>query len=164
MESLFFELTQILARQGEILKEQLKASQEQNEALLRLDNEKLDAAVKRLEELSGQMTELDQKREAVQRQLEQALNMKPGATIMQLLPKAPFELIFKLKDLSKTMKADLQQLSGLNEINNILTRRVLQVNEALLEIFKSGGDKKTYQHSGEVKHSHRSTAVLDKTV
>ena len=90
--------------------------------------------------------------------------MKPGATIMQLLPKAPLELIFKLKDLSKTMRADLQQLSGLNEINNILTRRVLQVNEALLEIFKSGGDKKTYQHSGKVKHSHRSTAVLDKTV
>lgn len=164
MEPLFTALTEILTRQSETVKEQLKASQVQNKALRQLDNHKLDGAVKRLEKLTGQMAELDQQRELVQQKLEQTLNLKPGATLTELLPKAPFKLLFKLKDLSKELKTDLQQLGQLNDINSILTRRVLQVNEAMLEIFKSGGDKKTYQQSGKVKQSNRSTAVLDKTV
>jgi len=164
MEPLFFELTDLLTRQNEIIKHQLGASREQNEALRNVDREKLDTAVRRLDELTGQMTGLDREREHIQRRLEEGLGMEPGATLQELLPKAPFELLLKLKGLASEMRDNLRQLDELNKLNNLLTRRVLQVNEAMLEIFKSGGDKKTYQQSGKVKPSERSAAVLDKSV
>ncbi len=164
MEPLFFELAEILARQGQLVKLQLNASQEQNAALRDFDTEKLDQAVKRLEELSAQMAELDSQREKVQQRLEKELGLKPGTPLSMLLPSAPLELVFKLKELTAQLKKDLQQLARVNEINNILTRQAMQLNEALLAIFKSGGNAKTYQNSGQVKDSGCSPAVLNKTV
>lgn len=163
MEPLFLELTEILTEQSQIIKKQIKASETQNLALRRVDTESLEAAVKGLEELTVQMTELDRRREAVQQELENALNLPPGTTVTQLLPRAPLEQIFKLKELTRELRKDLRRLDELNGLNNLLTRRALQVNETFLEILKSG-DKQTYQNSGTMKKGNRPTAVLDKTV
>jgi len=164
MEPLFIELTRILNKQGEIIKEQLKASQDQNLALRRVDTESLAAAVNRLDELTGQMSEQDRLREQVQRQLESALKLRQDATVIEMLPKAPLEIIFKLKDLTRKIKKDMRQLDELNGVNNVLTQRALQVNEDLLEMLKTGGSKQTYQNSGELKHNNQPTTVLNKTV
>ncbi|KJS76645.1 MAG: hypothetical protein JL56_05105 [Desulfotomaculum sp. BICA1-6] len=164
MEPLFIELTRILTEQGQIIKEQLKASQAQNLALRRLDTESLEAAVTRLDRLTEQMSEQDRLREQVQRKLESALNLRQDATVIEMLPKAPLEIIFKLKGLTRVIRKDMRQLDELNGINNLLTKRALQVNEGLLELLKSGGRKQTYQNSGELKQNDRPNAVLNKTV
>jgi len=164
MESHFNELTQILTEQGKTIKDQLQASRDQNLALRRLDTESLAAAVKRLDELAGQMSKQDRRREQVQRKLESALNLRRDVTVTEMLPKAPLEIIFKLKELIRNIKKDMRQLDELNGINNLLTKKALQVNEDLLGLLKSGGRKEIYQNSGQLKENDRTNAVLNKTV
>lgn len=164
MEPLFYELATILEQQGEVVKKQLEAARAQNQALRKLDTAALDAAVKELEELTSNMSNLDRQREEVQRKLEQALHLRDGATVSELLPKAPLELLFKLKGLTRELRKDLRKLDEMSELNNLLTTRAMQINDHYLEILKSGGEKKTYQNSGTLKQENRPTAVLDKTV
>ncbi len=163
-ESLFKELAQILTKQGEIIKEQLQASNDQNLALRQLDTESLDAAVKRLDELAEQMSEQDRLREQVQRKLEKILHLQPDVTVAEMLPKAPLEIIFKLKELTAELKDNMRRLEEINSVNNLLTKRALQVNTDLLELLKTGGHKQTYQDTGLLKDNGRTNAMLNKTV
>jgi flagellar biosynthesis/type III secretory pathway chaperone len=163
VEPLFFELAEILAAQGKLVKEQIKASGAQNRALRQVDIQSLQAAVQKLTGLAGQMAVLDKQRVQVQSKLEQALGLEPGATLSDILPGAPAALRDKLKELQLELKQDFEQLKSLNEINGLLTRRAMQVNETLLQIIASGGGE-TYQHSGALKRSDRPAGVLDKTV
>lgn len=163
VEPLFFELAEILAAQGALVQEQIKAAEDQNLALRRVDIPSLQAAVRQLDELNGQMATLDKRREQVQQSLEQALGLEPGAALAGMLFAAPVALRDRLAELRRELKQDLDQLRRLNEINGLLTRRAMQVNETLLQIIASGGGE-TYQHSGALKRNDRLPGVLDKTV
>lgn len=163
-EFLFKELMRVLAKQGEIIREQLQASCDQNLALRRLDTESLAAAVKRLDELATQMSELDRLREQVQRKLENIFHLQQDVTVTKMLPKAPLETIFKLKELTAKIQNDLRQLEEVNGVNNLLNRRALQVNTELLALFKTGGRKQTYQDTGHLKDNGQTNAMLNKTV
>ncbi|AGL01702.1 flagellar protein FlgN [Desulfoscipio gibsoniae] len=156
MEPLFNELVKILNEQCSVVQKQLKASEAQNQALRDLDMQLLNQAVQQLEQQSITMKELDKQRETIQQQL--------GATVSDILPKAPFEIQLKLKEIQRQLKGDFQRISQLNEINKVLTMRAAQVNEVILNIFKTGGSSSTYRDSGAIQQKGRPAGILNKTV
>ncbi|MBM7856056.1 flagellar biosynthesis/type III secretory pathway chaperone [Desulfohalotomaculum tongense] len=163
MEPLFFKLIEVLKEQRKAVAEMIKASEAQNQALRQADIDGLNDAVKRLTLLARQMAGLDSQREEIQLRLEKDLRLKQGAAISDLLDKAPVEMKIELKQIQLELKKGFQQLQEINALNDVLTKRALQVNSAMLKIFNPRSGQ-TYQNSGTIKNEGRPQAVLNKTV
>ncbi|MBO8138208.1 MAG: flagellar protein FlgN [Desulfotomaculum sp.] len=163
MEPLFFELIKILKQQRDVVKEMIKASGAQNQALRNADTQSLNGAVKQLTLLTQQMAKLDPQREEIQRLLEKQLELKPGAAVSDMLAKAPVNIQLELKELQMELKKDFEKLREINELNKVLTKRALEVNTAVMKIFTPGTGQ-TYQQSGKIESKEGPAGVVNKTV
>ncbi|MTI80219.1 MAG: flagellar protein FlgN [Firmicutes bacterium] len=163
MEPLFFELTEVLKQQKEVVKEMLTTAETQNEALRNVDVEALNDALKQLTIQTQQMAKLDPEREELQRKLENELGLNPGASVKEMLEKAPVDIKIELKQVQMELRKDFNKLQELNQLNKLLTKKAIQINSSIMKMYNPN-DSQTYQGSGEVKSKDQSTKMLNKTV
>ncbi len=163
MEPLFFELTEVLKKQKEIVANMVDAAEAQNTALRELNAEKINAAVQELNKLTLKMAKYDPQREELQVKLENQLGLKKGAVLSDLINAAPLEIKRQLTELQGELKAHFDKLQQLNQLNSVLTKRALQTSTAVLKILNptAGG---TYHGDGRVTAADRPQSVLNKTV
>lgn len=163
MEPLFFELIAVLKQQNEIVQKMIAASKEHNSALRQADTEKINNAVQQLNKLALLMAKYDPQREELQVKLEKQLGLEKGATLSSLIKAAPADIKEQLKALQSKLQENFEQLKEINELNNLLTKRALQVNTALLKILNPT-TAATYHGDGKVAGENRPASVLNKTV
>lgn len=165
MEPLFFELTEVLKQQQQVVTNMVTAAEAQNQALRQVDAEALNTAVNQLHKLTLQMAKLDPQREELQVKLEQTLGLKPGATVSDMLAKAPVEIQIQLKQTQAELIQQFQNLKEINKINKVLTQKTQQVNAALLKIMHPNTNNQTYQPGGKInKETSNALPMLNKTI
>ncbi|MCL0080987.1 flagellar protein FlgN [Peptococcaceae bacterium] len=164
MEELFSELTEILKQQQTIVKKMLEITETQNLALQQNDLKLLNEAVQQLNKVAVQMAGLDTQREKIQEKLTIKLSLKADVTARALIDQAPASLVVKLKTILPELNGDFGKLRAVNQLNEILTKRAMQVNTALLNIFNPDNKAVTYQAGGGKKEGISQLKVLNKTV
>ena len=162
MESLFFNLLQVLNALNAKLQEMLAATEKHNLALRSNDMENIKAALKELDSISPQTKFLDNQREDIQRQLEAKLKLPQGATLSQTLTQAPEKLAGDLQIAAESLRQTTKAIHQLVELNNILTRQALNFNELMLKALKP--TKATYNPTGQTNASNVNTSLLNKTI
>lgn len=163
MESLFSSLSKILAKQNQTVTELLAAAGDHNLALRKNDIKAILATVHKQEELSRKLTGQDQEREEIQRKLAGEHGLEKQPALSALLSYAPAAAAEELKELSRSFKATLTQLSEIKDLNSILARRGQIITAQLLRALRpeSGG---AYLESGKMEDRAHPQPFVDKTI
>jgi len=164
MESLFYELLQVLERQREILKEMLSTARDHNMALRENDLGAIKEAVARGERAAARLKVEDQRREQLQAAIEKELGLPEGTPLSRVLPRAPEQCREALSLLAGEMRDTASNIARLVDLNGILTRRAMLFNEQILRLLKPG-DGSTYQPTGKTASpAGNAPSLLNRTV
>lgn len=164
MESLFFDLFQVLERQREILKEMLTATRNHNHALRQNDMVILKEVISREEKISTRLKVEERQREHLQKALGKKLNLPANTPLRKLLPRLPEKHSAKLSGLATEMRNIAGEIAGLVALNHVLTRRAMHFNEQLLRLLKPIQNS-TYQPDGKsTSPVSCSPSLINKTV
>ncbi|GAB6158054.1 hypothetical protein JCM39194_12540 [Desulfotomaculum varum] len=162
MESLFFNLGQLLTALQEKLADMLQATQKHNQALRQNDMAAIRQAVQELHAIAAQTRHLDRQREAVQAALEAQLNLPPGATLSETLRHAPAGLARELQKTAGSLRQLTEAINSLAELNKILTQNAMQFNQILLAGCQPA--QTTYKPGGQAAVAAEPLSLLNKTV
>ena len=163
MESLFFNLLQILNALDNNLKEMHKATEKHNLALKNNDIEGIKDALKELDTLSAQSKSLDKKREEIQSNLELALGLSQGASLSDTIAKAPAKIAQDLDQAATSLRETTAAIADLVQLNKILTQQGMQFNDVLLKVIRPA--QATYNPSGQTAGtSGKAASLLNKTI
>ena len=148
MESLSFDLFQVLERQREILKEMLIAARNHNHALRQNDIVILKEIIGREEKISTRLQVEERQREQLQKALGRKLDLPEDAPLSKMLPSLPLKQSAKLCELTTEMRNIAAEIVRLVELNRVLTREAMHFNERLLKLLKPIHNN-TYQPDGK---------------
>ncbi|WP_003544348.1 flagellar protein FlgN [Desulfotomaculum nigrificans] len=162
MESLFFELLQVLKALHEKLQEMLRATEQHNIALRHNDITGIKAALQQLDVISRQSKAIDSKREQIQRALEEKLQLSPGATLQETMALAPANIKKGLSDQAMALKETFEQLKNTVQLNKLLTQNAMHFNETILNMLRPA--QATYCPSGQSNMAKDTPSLLNKTV
>jgi len=162
MESLFFNLLQVLKLLNEKLAEMLQATEKHNLALRENDLESIKQFTKQLETISAQLKTVDYKREEIQVELEKLFHLPAGAALSEMIKLAPGGIKEELSAIAKSMKQTAAELTRLVELNDILTRQAIFFNNILLSALKPA--PATYCPNGQTTEVKVSSLLLNKTI
>ncbi|NQS76327.1 MAG: flagellar protein FlgN [Peptococcaceae bacterium] len=166
MQSLYFDLRQVLEKQGNVVNSMVEATQEHNQALQNSDSVEILATVARLEELSQRLQGLDKEREKLQGHLARRHGLQGDVTLQQLWSHIKVPAVANDLDmLSAGLQKDLEQLAVVNQLNNMLAQRGLAFTKQLMRTINPGCD--TYAGGGQLKTETNDRAVIsiiDKTI
>ena len=163
MIQLYYDLEQTMQKQYELAALVLKETQKHNQALRKNDLEAINSCVTGLENLGLKMRALDKNREIVTSQLEEQLNLAPGAKLTEIAAQSPEDISFRLLYLRREIRRCLDELKEQVEFNNLLTRNALRFNNMMLGIFRQAAGA-TYGNSGQVRDGAGFGAALNKSV
>jgi len=164
MESLFYDLLQVLERQREILVEMLAAARDHNEALRLNDVDAIREVAVRGERVAARLKAEDRRREQLQETLEKELGLQDGTPLSGVLPYAPAQYRESLSLLAGEMRDVAGDVARLVELNAILTRQAMLFNEQMLRLLKPWDDS-TYQPTGRpAPPVGNSPLLINKTV
>lgn len=162
MESLFFNLKDVLIELNEELNKMLQATEQHNQALRANDMASIKEVLKKLDLLSRQVKALDSQRESIQTSLEQGQKLPKGTTLTKTIAHAPQHLVQDLNKAASSLRETTAAIQRLVESNNILTKQALNFNEVLLKTIKP--TKSTYNPTGQTTGSNPSTSILNKRI
>ncbi|MCL4439037.1 FlgN family protein [Desulforamulus profundi] len=162
MESLFFNLLQVLNELNDKLAEMLKATEKHNLALRNNDIEAIKEAVKELENVSAGAKFLDKKREEIQYTLEQKLQLPKGATLSETISYAPEQLSKDLHTAAQSLRETTNTINDMVQLSKILAKQALNFNDVLLKVMKPA--QSTYNPAGKTAANQQSASLLNKTV
>lgn len=162
MESLFFNLLQVLNELNDKLAEMLKATEKHNLALRNNDIEAIKEAVKELENVSAGAKFLDKKREEIQYTLEQKLQLPKGATLSETLVYAPAQAAQDLNKIAQSLRETTEAINHMVQINKILARQAMQFNDILIKVLQPG--QATYNPGGQTSVAKETVSLINKTV
>ncbi|TEB15543.1 FlgN protein [Pelotomaculum sp. FP] len=148
MESLVFDLFQVLERQREILKEMLTAARNHNHALRQNDIVVLKEIIIREEKISTRLKAEERQRDRLQKALGKRLGLPGDASLSKMLPDLPQKQSARLAELTAEMRNIAGQIARLVELNRVLTREAMHFNERLLRLLKPIHNN-TYQPDGK---------------
>lgn len=163
MESLFSNLSKILTKQNQTLAALLAAAWEHNTALRKNDTKAILATSFQQEKLSRELIVQDGEREEIQRKLAGEYRSDKQPVLSALLSYAPATAAEDLKELSRSFKATLTQLSEIKDLNNILARRGQIITEQLLKVIGPINGN-TYCESGKMEDRAQPQPFVDKTI
>jgi flagellar biosynthesis/type III secretory pathway chaperone len=166
MESLFFDLIEILKQQEQIIASSLATAKEHNLGLRNNDANVILAVVKKQEALSKKLQAQDRRREAIQQQLAQYCGLDKQAGLTVLLQYAPVSVPTVARDLEQlaiTLKESIAQLFEINQLNAVLAKRGLMFTEHLRKIIFPVNNN-TYLGSGALNKESKPLSVFDKTI
>ncbi|SHF34922.1 flagellar protein FlgN [Desulforamulus putei] len=162
MESLFFNLLQILTALHEKLAAMLRATEKHNAALRNNDIAAIQQAVKELDSISAQAKFLDKKREEIQRALEAKLHLPAGATLSETLVYAPAQAAQDLNKIAQSLRETTEAINQMVQINKILARQALQFNDILIKVLQPG--QATYNPGGQTSVAKETVSLINRTV
>ncbi|MCL5781224.1 MAG: flagellar protein FlgN [Firmicutes bacterium] len=162
MESLFFNLLQVLNELNDKLAEMLKATEKHNLALRNNDIEAIKEAVKELENVSAGAKFLDKKREEIQYTLEQKLQLPKGATLSETLVYAPAQAAQDSNKIAQSLRETTEAINHMVQINKILARQAMQFNDILIKVLQPG--QATYNPGGQASVAKETVSLINKTV
>ena len=166
MESLFFDLEQILKQQNIILQDLVQAADGHSQALRNNDHKQILHWVKEQESLSNHLLQLDRKREEIQQAMGDQVNIQPPVTLNKLIEYIPVtETGRSILELSEEIKKQLSELSFINQRNEVLAKRGLSFIEQVKGILQPRGGA-TYHSKGQVieQDKGKSNSLLNKTI
>lgn len=163
VESLFFNLKSILEKQQEILEQLINTAREHNRALRQLDMDLLKGALDEEEVLSSHLHQLEQRRREVVVGLCELLGIADEASLRQLADFAPGGYKKELQALQQRLLETSSQLEVITEMNALLTKQALRVNEILLKVSGLQGNS-VYAPSGKMSREGQSLPLLDHKV
>lgn len=163
MESLFFNLSNILKLQNQTIVEILDAAREHNKALRKNDIAVILATAYKQEELSRKLKDQEKRRVEALKKLAVKYGLGEKPTLNMLLSYASETTAGELNELSRSLKNSLQLVSEMRDLNYVLARRGQIITEQLLRKVrpKSGG---TYLGSGKMKDHGKLLSVVDRTI
>ncbi|MEW6698043.1 MAG: flagellar protein FlgN [Bacillota bacterium] len=162
MESLFFNLLQILTALKEKLTEMLQATERHNAALRNNDMQAIQEAVKELDTISAEAKFLDKKREEIQSALAMKLNLSKGAALSETLTHAPEKAAQDLNKIAQSLRDTTEAINNTVQLNKILTKQAMQFNNILIKVLNPS--KATYNPSGKTSVENEKTSLLNKTI
>ncbi|NPV72569.1 MAG: flagellar protein FlgN [Pelotomaculum sp.] len=162
--SLFEELYRCLLAQGEVLGRCLAAGEAQIEALKENDLARVRSITAEQEAFAAQLKKLEEERLSIQHALEGSLNIKSGASLNDLLPYAPAELRPSLQKACADLRHKIENLKEINSFCALLVRKILKINEKLIQILSSGAAGRCYGEKGELHGGLQLNPVLNKSV
>ncbi|MEG6521235.1 flagellar protein FlgN [Desulfotomaculum sp. 1211_IL3151] len=162
MESLFFNLKDLLRELNNELNKMLQATEQHNQALRANDLDAIKEILKELALVSRQIKILDAQRETVQTALEEGLKLPKGTTLTRTIAHAPQHLVQDLNRAAESLREITATIQNLVEINAILTKQAMNFNEVLLKTIKP--IKSTYNPTGQTTDNTPATSILNKTI
>lgn len=164
MESLSFDLSKVLERQREILKEMLTAARNHNHALRQNDMVILKEVIGREEKISTRFKLEERQRKHVQKALGKKLDLAGDTPLSKMLSLLPEKHSAKLSALAGEMKNIAGEIARLVDLNRLLTRRAIHFNGQLLRLLKPLPN--TYQSDGGKSTTplQCSPSLINKTV
>lgn len=161
MESLFFELKQILTEQSKTISELLTAAKAHNLALQENDIAAISAAIKQQQALADNLTAQERIREALQIKLAQYFDLPEDITLKQLMNHAPSDK--GLSSLAQEMNSNLEQLAAVNQLNNALSNNGMLFLQKFRAILQPAIGT-TYQGTGQVRQQRATVSTMNKSI
>lgn len=163
MESFYLELKGMLEAQKSIMDQLYDTAREHSRALRQLNTEVLQSAVRKEEELTAALRKIDREREKVTGILAEKLGLPGDAVLSAFIDKAPPSIKEDLNGLLRHMGKTAMELVGVNEVNRLLTRQAMQVNQVVLKAL--GPRQNTvYNQDGRAMERVQSMSLVNKKI
>lgn len=161
MESLLAELKSVLEKEEYVLEQLLSIAREHNRALRQLDSGVLYSITRKEEELAAALGREECRREKICGELARELNLSGAAVLSEFISRAPFPYNKDLSRLLEDMRSIAGDLAAVNEINALLTRQAMRVNEMLLRAIGPAGNR-VYTPDGRMRQEHQQLTMVNK--
>ena len=157
-------LMNCLSRENNLLDFLLQVCTEQMEALKSGDHKEVETAVGKAGHLINGLNTLEEERLRNKQILDAELGLDADSTFADLLPYISNDNWHEVNALRQNMQDKAERLRGINEINSIMTKQVLNFNEAMINVMNPKEDL-TYGASGSRSGVARpGRTLLNKTV
>lgn len=163
MESLFQDLADILETEKDYLKQLSDTAREHSRALRQLNTEVLQSAVIKEEKLTAALRKHDREREKVAGAIAEKFCLPEDAVLSMFVEKAPPSIKEELNALLQHMGKTAAELAEVNEINRVLTRQAMQVNQIALRTL--GPKQNTvYTPDGRAREEAQPMSLVNKKI
>jgi flagellar biosynthesis/type III secretory pathway chaperone len=157
-------LMDCLNRENHLLGFLLDACEEQMEALKTGNHTAVDTAVGKAVHLINGLNAIEAERLQNKTYLDAALGLHQDSVLSDLLPYLGHEKWHQVSGLQQEMQTKAERLRAVNEVNSIMTKQILDFNEAMINILNPKEDL-TYGASGSRQGiANQRRDLLNKTV
>lgn len=150
MQGLFSNLQSVLTEQLTSAGRLHEAVERQIAALRTNNLDDLQSAVNEVMACGAELERLENSRGEVQARLEQETGLPGGATLRELIPRAPAAMQGPLAVLREALAEELQAISEAGSFAQTMSARGLQLTTALVRLL-GGGEGGTYSPGGSIQ-------------